>query len=180
MKIGIYPGSFNPPHNGHIHVAKYLLENKYVDKILLLPTPNYWDKQNLEKINHRINMLKYYQQENIIIDNKHNNFPYTYQVLNSIKKDYKADSLYLIIGSDNLEKLHLWKNINQILNHKIIVLKRENKNITIPSKYQNKLIIINDFNHIDISSTQIRKNINNKYLPKEIQKYIKNNNLYNQ
>ena len=47
MKIGVYFGSFNPMHDGHKKVADFVLENNYVDKVLLLPTPNYWNKQNL-------------------------------------------------------------------------------------------------------------------------------------
>lgn len=42
MKLGIFVGSLNQVHEGHIKVAKYLLANNYVDKVLLLATPNYW------------------------------------------------------------------------------------------------------------------------------------------
>ena len=45
MKIGIYIGSFNPPHKGHIKIINYLLNNNYVDKIIVIPTGNYWNKQ---------------------------------------------------------------------------------------------------------------------------------------
>ena len=105
MKLGIYVGSFNPVHNGHLKVINYLLENNLVDKVLVLATPNYWDKQDLIDVKDRINMLKFFETDNIIIDSIHNNYPYTYQVIDSIKKDYK-DELYLIIGSDILEKLY--------------------------------------------------------------------------
>ena len=47
MKIGIFIGSFNPPHLGHLDIIKYLLNKKYVDKILIVPTKNYWNKTNL-------------------------------------------------------------------------------------------------------------------------------------
>ena len=40
MNLGIYPGSFNPVHDGHIKIVKFLLNNNYVDKVLMLPTPN--------------------------------------------------------------------------------------------------------------------------------------------
>ena len=63
MKIGIYVGSFNPPHEGHHKVMKYLLEKKIVDKVLLLPTPEYWNKKDLIDIKERINMLKYYEED---------------------------------------------------------------------------------------------------------------------
>ena len=178
MKLGIYVGSFNPPHNGHMKVANFLIENKIVDKVIILPTPNYWDKQDLVDINMRVDMLELRETDNIIIDNKHNNYPYTYQVLESLKKDYN-DTLYLIIGSDNLESFHLWKNIDEILKNYVIVLRRGNNEI---NKYldkfdKNKFIVIDDFPFIDVSSTKIREGSNDFLDPKVLQ-YIRENKLY--
>ena len=110
MKIGVYVGSFNPPHLGHMKVIDYLLKYDYVDKIEIIATGNYWDKNNLINIQDRINMLKFYESENIIINDELNDLPYTYQVLNRLKEKYENDELILIIGDDNLPKFHLWKN----------------------------------------------------------------------
>ena len=178
MKLGIYVGSFNPPHNGHMKVANFLIDNKIVDKVIILPTPNYWDKQDLVDINIRVDMLKLLETDDIIIDNKHNNYPYTYQVLESLKKDYN-DTLYLIIGSDNLESFHLWKNIDKILKNYVIVLRRGNNEI---NKYldkfdKNKFIVIDDFPFIDVSSTKIREGSDDFLDPKVLQ-YIRENKLY--
>ena len=87
MRYGVYVGSFNPVHIGHIKVCKYLIDNNYVDKVLILPTPNYWEKDNLVNINDRVEMLKFYEDDNIIVDSTHNNFSYTYEVLRSLKKN---------------------------------------------------------------------------------------------
>ncbi len=178
MRIGVFVGSFNPPHEGHHKVMKELLKRDLVDKVLLLPTPNYWDKNNLIDINERIKMLKFYEEDNIEVDNKHNNYPNTYEVLRSLKKDYKDDTFYLVIGADNLERLHEWKNIEEVLENKIIVFKRgkiiENKYL---SKYKDQFIYLEDFDFIKASSTDIR-NGNSKYLNPEIKKYIEENHLY--
>ena len=178
MKLGLYVGSFNPVHNGHITVINYLLDNNLVDKVLVLPTPNYWDKQDIIDVKDRINMLKFFETENIIIDSIHNNYPYTYQVIDSIKKDYD-DELYLVIGSDNLEKLYLWKNIDKILENKIIVLKRGNDDIDkLLEKYpRDRFITCNDFEFLNVSSTEIREGNTNNVDPRVL-KYIKTNNLY--
>ena len=178
MKLGIYVGSFNPPHNGHMRVANFLIENKIVDKVIILPTPNYWNKQDLVDINMRIDMLRLLEADNIIIDDKHNNYPYTYQVLDSLKNDY-SDDLYLIIGSDNLEKFHLWKNIDEILKNYVIVLRRGNTDI---DKYLEKFdrtrfIVIDDFPFIDVSSTDIR-NGSDDNIDSKVLEYIKKNKLY--
>lgn len=180
MRLGIYVGSFNPVHVGHIHVVNYLLENNYVDKILLLPTPSYWDKTNLLDMNDRINMLKVYENDKVIVDTKHNNYPYTYQVLNSLKKDYKDDELYLIIGSDNIEKFDLWEHVDEILENKVIVVRRDDTDIEkYTAKFNtNNFIIVNEFKPIDISSSRIRNNKDYNYLDKEVYNYIKENNLY--
>jgi len=178
MRLGIYVGSFNPPHEGHHKVMKYLLEKNLVEKVLLLPTPNYWDKNDLLNIEDRIKMLKVYEEENIEVDEKHNKYPYTYEVLRSIKKDYPKDELYLVIGSDNLERFHEWKNIDEILENKVIVLKR-NKIVKNPylEKYKNQFLYQEDFEPIIVSSTDIRQG-ENKYLHPAIKKYMEDHNLY--
>lgn len=180
MKIGVYVGSFNPVHNGHIKVVNYLLDKKYVDEVLILPTPNYWDKQDLAPMQDRINMLKYLESENVIIDTIHNNYEYTYQVFRSLKKDYPNDELYLIIGSDNIEKFHLWKEVDELLQNKIIILKRDNTDVkNIIKKYNtNNFIYIEDFKAIDESSTNIRNNKDTSNLDERVLQYIRENKLY--
>ena len=178
MKLGLYVGSFNPVHNGHVKVINYLLDNDLVDKVIVLPTPNYWDKQDIIPVKHRINMLKFFERENVIIDDIHNEYPYTYQVIDSIKKEYN-DEIYLVIGSDNLEKLHLWKNIDKILENKIIVLRRGDTPIDEYLKRFDKtrFIIVDDFEYLDVCSTDIRNGIYNN-IDDRVVEYIKRNNLY--
>lgn len=188
MRIGIYVGSFNPPHIGHIKIPRYLLDKHIVDKVIIIPTGNYWDKNNLIDIKDRINMLKYYEDKNILIDTTHNNTSYTYELLDKLKEEYPNDNLYLIIGADNIINFDKWKKIDEILKYKIIVINRDNIDVyKYINKFKNKnnFIIINDFEKINISSTEIRKFIeeNNlskldKYLDKEIINYILNHNLY--
>ena len=178
MKLGLYVGSFNPVHNGHVKVINYLLDNDLVDKVIVLPTPNYWDKQDIIPVKHRINMLKFFERENVIIDDKNNEYPYTYQVIESIKKECN-DEIYLVIGSDNIEKLHLWKNIDKILENKIIVLRRGDTPIDEYLKRFDKtrFIIVDDFEYLDVCSTDIRNGIYNN-IDDRVVEYIKRNNLY--
>ena len=178
MKLGIYVGSFNPVHEGHIKVANYLLDNNYVDKVLLLPTPNYWNKQDLIEMRHRLNMLRYYETNNIIVDDIHNNYPYTYQVLRALREDYQ-DELYLIIGSDNLPSLDKWMNIDEILQNKIIVVNRDMTDLEdyLVNFPREQFIVIPNFENLDVSSTAIRNGSTKHVSPKVLQ-YIKTNHLY--
>lgn len=178
MRLGIYVGSFNPPQEGHHKVMTYVLEKNLVDQVLLLPTPNYWDKNDLVDVDKRIEMLKFYEDDRIKVDEVHNVYTYTYEVLRSLKKDYPEDELYLIMGSDNLPKFHQWKNVEEILQNKVIVLKREKieKNPNLKA-YEKQFIYCEDFEFIDISSTEIR-NGDRKFIHPGIKKYIEEHHLY--
>lgn len=179
MRIGVFVGSFDPVHNGHTSVMNYLVNEKIVDKIIVVPTGNYWDKQNITNIKDRLKMLNYISSKQIVIDNKHNNLEYTYQVLDSLEKDYKGDELYLVIGADNANTLHRWVKYDEIIKRGIIVVKRGNIKINLKT---DKMIIINK-SFGNVSSTMIRNNIKNKkdvsrYLDKRVIQYINENNVY--
>lgn len=180
MKIGVYVGSFNPPHVGHIDIVNYLINSKTIDKVLIVPTLNYWNKNNLVDINHRINMLKYFENDYIRVDNKHNKYIYTYELFRVLSKKYENDELYLILGADNIIEFDKWKNYKELLNYKIIIIGRDNIDVKkhIKKYNSNNFIIIDDYKSIDISSTEIRHNLNSKYLDKRVYEYILKNNLY--
>lgn len=184
MKIAVYVGSFNPVHKSHIKVVNLVLKN-YVDKVIIVPTLAYWDKKNLIDIKDRINMLKFYENEKIIIDTKSNKCEYTYQVLREIQKQYKNDEIYLVIGDDLLTKFDKWKNIDEILKYRIIIVKRNNIDACVYDKYSKyNFIVTNKVDSEDVSSTMVRNMILNKdkdilkYIDMKVYKYIKRNNLY--
>lgn len=180
MKLGIYIGSFNPPHNGHIDVVKYLLNNNVVDNILIVPTLSYWNKKDLIDIKDRINMLKIFENDNIHIYNVNNNFKYTYELMRRLSKEYINDELYLIIGADNIINFNKWKNYKELLKYKIIVMNRNNIDIYkyIEKYNSNNFIVLKDYPSINISSSVIRSNLTCNQLDKRVLDYIKKNNLY--
>lgn len=191
MRIGIFGGSFNPPHKTHKKIALELISNNYLDKAIYVPTGDKYNKKDLINSYHRYNMLKLMTKDNQNLDvsdyELKSNLTYTYQTLNYFQNKYKDDTIYFICGTDNLKEIKTWKNYNYILdNFKIIVLKRNNDNLD---------DILNDINsdnikvaNIDLdntSSTLIRNLINNdkkeylnNYLEENIIKYIKENGLY--
>ena len=193
MKIGIFGGSFNPPHNMHKNIAKELIEKGYLDKVIFVPTGmKYEYKNNLlnDKIRVKMLSLMIKDEKNMKISKYElkNKTVYTYETLNYFKKKYKNDEIYFICGTDNLTYMDTWaKGIDILENYKILVIKREtddiNEIIKRLKKYQ-KNIIITDIIPNNISSTKIRnmikddnKNIND-YLDLSVLNYIKRKKIY--
>ena len=186
MKIGVFVGSFNPVHKGHIKIANYIVDNGYVDKLLIIPTGNYWNKNNIIDVSHRIKMLEPYETDKIIIERELNDLPYTYEVIRELKKRYKDDELSLIMGADNIISFDKWKHYEELIKLEFIIYTRNNLNI---KHYLDKIgkkdkyIILDNVESINISSSKIREAINDyhtltEYMDKETIDYIINNNLY--
>ena len=182
MKIGVFVGSFDPIHIGHIKVMDYLIDKKYLDKIIILPTGNYWGKNNLTDINKRCEMIKLIKRDYLIVDDINNKYQYTYQILNVLNEIYKNDSLYLVIAADNIISFDKWKNVDEILyNNRVIVLNRNNININEyvdKFKQKDRFIVVQDYPFINISSTSLRRKINKDFLDKKVYNYIIENHLY--
>ena len=183
MRIGVFVGSFDPIHIGHIKVMDYLVENDYLDKIIILPTLNYWNKNNLTDVDIRCEMIKKIKRDYLIVDNVNNRYKYTYEVLEALNNIYKEDELFLVISADNIVDFNKWMNVDTILsNNKVIVLNRNDIDIL---KYVNKFkqkdrfIVIQDYPFISISSTKLRESINKGFLDDDVYKYIIDNHLYN-
>lgn len=179
MKTGIYMGSFNPPHKGHINIVNYILKNKIVDRVIIVPTLSYWNKNNLVNIKDRINMLKYFENEHIIIDCEHNKYTKTYELLSELEKKYPMDTFYPIIGADNLIHFNKWDRYQELLKYSFIVIPRDN---IACDDYLHSLkmsyILLKDFPKVSISSTILRENLDNEYLDERVKNYIKSHHLY--
>ena len=192
MKIGIFGGSFNPPHKMHKKIALDLIKKHYLDKIIFVPTGSkYKYKNNLLSDKVRLEMLKL-----MCIDNKDldvsdyelkDHIVYTYDTLDYFKNKYKDDEIFFICGTDNLSYIDKWKKGEDILsNNKLLVIKRNTFDITpLLKKYKDYKdnIIVADIEENEISSTKIREMIyNNKraedYLDESVYSYIRENNLY--
>jgi len=188
MKVGLFFGSFNPVHYGHISIARFLKENEMFDQIWWVVSPNnpLKNKNDLIHENHRLNMVQ------LAIED----FPYLYacdvefslptpsytvDTLNFLEKKYPTYSFDLILGADNMTHFHLWKNYEDILKrYKIYVYPRtdsDEKKIEYPN------IIFVNAPLLPVSATDIRTLLQQKkpvaeYLPPSVARYIEENNLY--
>lgn len=161
LKIGIFGGSFNPPHNMHKKIGLELIEKGYLDKVIYVPTGDKYQKKDL------IDATKRYEMIRLMIENSDdlsvsdyeikNRLTYTYQTLSHFNQLYPKDEIYFICGSDNLLELDTWNNYQYILDkYKILVIKRgEERKEEIVDKYPN--VIETDITMSDLSSTKIRK-----------------------
>lgn len=192
MKIGIFGGSFNPPHNMHKQIALDLVNKNYLDKVIYVPTGDYYQKDDLIPAPIRYTMLKIMTKDypNLEVSDYEikNKLVYTYQTLDYFRQKYPKDQIYFICGTDNLKELYTWKNYKHILtNYKLLVIKRNHDQVEEILKYyqeySNNIIILNIIQS-KISSTTIREKISNNYEPtsKELDKnvlnYIKKKSLY--
>lgn len=184
-RIGVFVGSFDPIHKGHVHIMKYLLQYNLVDKIILVPTGDYWNKSPIASLDDRIQMCKLVQNKNINVSTTLNKYEYTYQVLEELEKEYPADYLFLIMGADNIVHFDKWKNIDKLLEYNIIVVNRDGIDVTEYTEKFNKkdnFIIIDNFDYIPVSSTYIRNNIDTEiskeYLDEKVYGYIEEKKLY--
>lgn len=183
MRIGVFGGSFNPPHLMHLNIAKDLLRLKYLDKVIFVPTGNKYSKDDLIDIKYRIEMLKIMtiSYDDMIVSDYENQdrVVYTYETLDYFKKKYLGSEIYFILGADNLKQISNWKNSEYILsNYKLLVINRGNDKIEVKDN-----VVVMDILNNDISSTFIRSNIDNddiikKYLDKNVLEYIRKEKLY--
>lgn len=179
----MYVGSFDPIHIGHIKVMDYLIDNSYLDKVIIMATKDYLDKKTCASLEDRSNMLKLIKRDYLIVDTINNEYQYTYQVLEKLNEQYNNDELYLIISADNIINFDKWRHVEDILTYnKVIVLNRDDidiKSYVNKFKQKDRFIIIQDYPYIRISSTTLREKIDKKYLDYEVYNYIVEHNLYN-
>lgn len=188
MKIGIYGGTFNPIHNGHVNIARYVLKEFKLDKIIVIPVgiPSH-KSYNIAPANLRLKMceLAFKHDKNIIVSNieidNNDKVSYTIETLEKIKAKYsKETEFYEILGEDSAENFTSWKEYEKILKlAKVLVFKRKGTR----KSEKNSNFIYLDTPIYDVSSTLIRDKVKNgenieNLVPISVLKLIKDSKLY--
>lgn len=193
MKIGVYGGSFNPCHLMHKKLVLTLLQEKIFDKIVILPTGNFYKKNSLLKGEERIKMLNLmFEGDNrvSVCDYEFkNNLICTYRSLDFLANLFKGDKIYFILGSDNFISFKTWKRYEYILdNYNLLVIKRKGIDITEVlnefNKYKGEIKVL-DLNLDNISSSYIRNELESGHfdsvcnlLDLKVFNYIKQRGFY--
>ncbi len=165
LRTGIFGGSFNPIHIGHLALANYLCENGYIDEIWFLVSPQNPFKQNQSLLDDRLRLklvqaaIKGYPHFHASDFEFHLPKPsYTANTLNKLSEAYPDRNFYLIIGADNWEAFDRWKSPEEIIaRHNILVYPRLGYDINPDSLPPNVKAV--DSPIIEVSSTFIRESI---------------------
>ncbi|MDR2205009.1 MAG: nicotinate-nucleotide adenylyltransferase [Flavobacteriaceae bacterium] len=191
-KISLFFGSFNPIHIGHLILANYILEHSDADELWFVVSPQnpFKEKKSLLKDHNRLDMVRLALQNYPKIRASNIEFllpkpSYTIDTLTYLKEKYPDFSFSLIIGEDNLENLHKWKNAEMLIkNHRILVYPRIfEKEKTHQEYLRHENIILLKAPIIELSATEIRtmikegKNVR-PMLPPEVFEYLDGSSFY--
>ena len=200
MKIGIFGGTFDPVHNGHLSIGIQAINELNLDKLIIVPAklqPFKLD-QKMASDFHRLNMLKlaFERIEKVEISTfelEREEISYTINTLKAYKEIYNSEEneIIFLLGTDSLLKIHLWKEFEAILkNFSIAVGARpgfmEKELIErikeIKREYGTSINVLSN-KMLEISSTEIKSRIKsndmlNDMVPLEVERYICKNALY--
>ncbi len=188
-KTGLFFGSFNPIHIGHLALANYMLSFTDMDEVWFVVSPHnpLKEKQSLLAQNHRLYMVKlathnYPKFKASNIEFKLSQPSYTIHTLTHLQEKYPQKNFSLIMGMDNLQNFHKWKNYEQILDkHTIYVYPRQHSTTNKLIDHPN--IKITQAPVMEISSSFIRQAIANKkevtfFMPEKVAAYVDEMNFY--
>ena len=190
MQIGLYFGSFNPIHHGHLIIANYILQNTGLDQVWFVVSPQNPLKPAGSLLNeyHRLHLVRLaVEGENKLkesdIEFKLPKPSYTADTLAYLQEKYPEHEFAIIMGSDSFENLPKWKNHQYLLKNYPIYIYKRPQHEAIPSYPMAKKIIVLDAPLLPISATDIRKNIKEgrsiRYLlPDGVREEIESNGYY--
>lgn len=194
-KIGLFFGSFNPIHVGHLVIASHIAESNLVDEVWFVVSPQnpFKEKKSLLEDYHRLTLVNEAIEDSTNLKSCDIEFSmpkpsYTVDTLAYLIDKYPKNDFSLIMGEDNIKSFHKWKNFDVILkNHSLIVYPRlgvSDDSITKPEILTHKNVtILEDIPVMKISASYIRKRIKEGksvayLLTEKVAKYVDEMNFY--
>lgn len=140
MKIGIYGGTFDPIHYGHLKIARTAYELFNLNVLYFIPSGNSYMKKDVSSAADRLEMveLAIKKETGFVTDSieiNHAGPSYSYETVQTYRERYPDDELYFLIGEDSLRNLHLWKNIHIICRNAIILVAGREQTSDLDSLY---------------------------------------------
>lgn len=199
MKIGIYGGTFSPPHNGHVNAARMFAAAESLDKLLIIPTfiPPHKTETSAVPAEERLEMCRLaFTDDNFDVSDievRRKGKSYTFDTLTELKEMYRSDDFYLLCGTDMLLSFEKWYRFADILSMCTVVCMRREENAETGVKLAEKIVELKeqcaadvrliDAPPLEVSSTEIREKLSrgenvNDLLPMDVYRYIKEKGLY--
>ena len=189
-RIGFFGGSFDPPHLGHLQIAKQAIEIANLDTLFFCPAfhaplkacpPIFSGEQSLAMVKAMCASNNLIQTTDIEI--AHGKTRYTYDTLLELQETFSNHLFYLILGGDQFAQLHLWKEVKELAKVvTFLVFARDQDECAWPKLADIKVTFASN-SLIDLSSTTIRQQLNSgklpdNTLPPEVVSYIKEHNFF--
>lgn len=189
MRIGLFFGSFNPIHVGHMVLANYMASFTDLEQVWFVVSPHnpLKEKSTLLNQNQRLHMVNLAIGDNLYLKSSNIEFglsqpSYTINTLAHLKEKYPQHQFSLIMGEDNLQSFTKWKNYEEILkNYRLYVYPRPNCDSSELINHPN--VIMTKAPLMDISSTMIRQSIKDKkdvssFVPLAVWQYLDEMSFY--
>ena len=199
IKTGIFGGAFNPPHNGHVNLAREAIDQLNLRKLLIIPT--------FESPHKSTKLLPFEQREEMCrrafeplngsgkcdcrveisdIEQEMGGVSYTINTLRELAKRFPDERFYLLIGSDMLFSFKEWYRYESVLKESTVcAVAREDDSFTDMKEFANDIgrVKVLQTGVVDVSSTDIRERLASggdasELLPQSVAEYIKVNELY--
>ena len=172
MKIGIFGGTFDPIHEGHLAVARAARDQYGLGKVFFIPAfipPHKKSRRDLTPAPYRYRMVELAVRNQPHLEIRHIEFDrpevsYTIETLRALRTEFPQDEFFLIVGADAASEISKWKDAEEIRNRATVVVGKRSKGA--------------------ISSSEIRRRLSRgeavgeAFLPKEVEAYIRQMNLY--
>jgi nicotinate-nucleotide adenylyltransferase len=182
-RIGLLGGTFDPIHLGHIEIMKSALQQLKLDKLIIIPAGNPWQKQPITSAQHRLAISKLATEaisnvEVLDLEINRTGPTYTFETLEELHKKYIDCEFILILGSDAVAGIETWQQPNKVKTLARIFVVQRAGDFTQDWRFDRI-----QMDPIAISSTQIRENVKNKVsisdlVPASVEAYILANDLY--
>ena len=165
MKVGLLGGSFNPPHQGHLHISNLAIKKLGLNQVWWIPTAHnpFKEKSIYESYESRFKKCQQLTDAHPKIRIQKFDEIYTEILVAKLQAKYKNIEFFWLMGADNLAKFHQWEGFKKIINKvSLIIFSRENFLKKIKKTRSWKFITFSKYKifhtkNLDISSTQIRK-----------------------
>lgn len=190
MKVGLFFGSFNPIHVGHLIVANYIREFTFLHEVWFVVTPHSPLKLQEDLLDDQLRLemvrLALKDYEGLFASDIEFRLPrpsYTVETLAALDREYPGKEFYLLIGGDNWAIFDRWKEHERILQqYGILIYPRKGEEVVVASRFQDKVQVV-DAPLVEISSTFIRESLKQgknmrAFLPPGMYEFIVERGLY--